>query len=132
MVRRGVLIPESELQEIARSAPRRIRGELVFSDADGGALDRNTMSKQVKAAMVRAGIPDASAHSLRHTFASRLAARGVPMQAIADLLGQNVARTTARYMHLQPEHLKQAMAALRRPAPKLHGSSMAVDPSYNS
>ena len=54
------------------------------------------------------------------------------MQAIADLLGQNVARTTARYMHLQPEHLQAAMAALRKPAPKLHGSSMAVDPKHDS
>ena len=84
------------------------------------------MSKQIKAAVIRASMKEASAHSLRHTFASRLAILGAPMQAIADLLGQNVATTTGRYMHLQPEHLKQAMALLKKPARNLHGSHMAT------
>ena len=64
--------------------------------------------------------------SLRHTFASRLAFRGIPMHAIGDLLGQNVATTTARYMHLLPEQLKQAMAALDGPPGDLRGSHMAA------
>ncbi len=51
------------------------------------------------------------------------------MQAIADLLGQNVATTTARYMHLQPEALRRAMETLQAP---LHGSDMAVTPSDES
>ena len=102
------------LQEIAELAPRRLRTELLFCDPDGKPLRMDAMSRQIKAAMIRAKIEDASAHSLRHTFASRLASDGVPMMVIADLLGQNAATTTARYMHLQPEHLKQAMAVLER------------------
>jgi integrase len=113
----------ARLREIAGSAPHHLRSELVFCDTSGGPLRNYEASKQLKAAMIRAGIADASAHTLRHTFASRLAARGVPMQAIADLLGQNVATTTARYMHLQPEALRRAMEALQTP---LHGSDMAV------
>ena len=102
----------AKLQKIAASLPRRLRSELVFSDSEARPFEPNWVSKQIKAAMVRARIDGASAHSLRHTFASRLAMKGIPMQAIADLLGQNVATTTARYMHLQPEYLKQAMKAL--------------------
>ena len=99
-----------KLQEIAESIPRRVRSELVFGDAEGAPLRNYEVSKLIKVAMIRAGIKDASADTLRHTFASRLAQRGAPMQAIADLLGQNVATTTA--MHLQPEHLRRAMAVL--------------------
>ena len=95
----------------------------------GAGLSRASMaSHQVKAAMVRADIPEASAHSLRHTFISRLTVRGVPMKAIADLVGQSTPTITARYMHLQPEHLRAAMEALERPAPNLHGSNASVKP----
>ena len=45
------------------------------------------------------------------------------MQVIDDLLGQNVATTTARYMHLQPEVLRRAMETLHAPT---HDSNMAV------
>ncbi|MCZ6619367.1 MAG: site-specific integrase, partial [Gammaproteobacteria bacterium] len=115
------------LEEIAESQPRRMRSELVFGDEEGNSIDRKLASHQVKAAMVRAGIPEASAHSLRHTFISRLTVRGVPMKAIADLVGQSTPTITARYMHLQPEHLRAAMEALERPAPNLHGSNMAAE-----
>jgi integrase len=115
-----------ELQAIAGSAPRHLRSELVFCDAQGAPLQNYEASKQIKAAMIRAGIKDASAHTLRHTFASRLAARGVPMKAIADLLGQNVATTTARYMHLQPQALRAAMESLRKP---LYGNDVAMKES---
>ncbi len=125
---KGRRIPYTRrLQEIAKSEPRKLRGELAFSDSEEKPIRPNIMSKQIKTAMVRAGIPEASAHSLRHTFVSRLAVRGVPMKAIADLVGQNTATITARYMHLQPEHLRAAMEALEGPAPNLHGSEVAVD-----
>jgi integrase len=110
------------LQAIANSIPRRLRSDLVFCDAEGDPLRNYEVSKQIKAAMIRARICDASAHSLRHTFASRLAARSVEMLAIGDLLGQSVATTTARYMHLQPEYLKRAMAVLEKAAPGLDGN----------
>jgi integrase len=126
---KGRRIPYSDrLRAIAEAGPRHLRGKLVFCGPEGEPLDPNAMSKQIKAAMVSAKLPEASAHSLRHTFASRLATRGVPMQAIADLLGQGAATTTARYMHLQPEHLRQAMRALEGPPPKLHGSNVATEP----
>ena len=113
------------LRGITRGIPRQIRGRLVFCGTEGQPLIAYWASKQVKAAMVRANIPKASAHTLRHTFASRLARRGVPMMAIADLLGQNVATTTARYMHLDPEYLKKAIAVLEEPGENLHGSNVA-------
>lgn len=42
-------------------------------------------------------------HLLRHTFGSRLAQRGVPIQKIAYLMGHTNIKTTMRYAHLSPQ-----------------------------
>jgi len=41
-------------------------------------------------------------HLLRHTFCSRLAKAGIPIQKIAYLAGHTTIRTTMRYSHLSP------------------------------
>jgi integrase len=42
-------------------------------------------------------------HILRHTFGSRLAQRGVPLQKIGYLMGHTSPTTTMRYAHLSPQ-----------------------------
>jgi hypothetical protein len=50
--------------------------------------------------------PAASFHELRHTYASRLAMRGVPMAVIAAQLGHSDTRMTERhYAHLGPTYV---------------------------
>jgi integrase len=51
-------------------------------------------------------------HSLRHTFASWLAADGVSLFAIQKLLGHSSSRVTEIYSHLQPEQLHQTVNRL--------------------
>lgn len=51
-------------------------------------------------------MPAASFHELRHTYASRLAMRGVPMGVIAAQLGHSDTRMTERhYAHLGPTYV---------------------------
>ncbi len=50
-------------------------------------------------------------HSLRHTFASWLAIRGVPLYVIGELLGHKTLEMTKRYSHLCPD-VKQGAVAL--------------------
>ena len=45
------------------------------------------------------GIKDFTWHCLRHTFASRLRMKGVPLEDIADLLGHKTLAMTVRYVH---------------------------------
>jgi site-specific recombinase XerD len=54
-------------------------------------------------------------HDLRHTFASRLIARGVPIEAIQNLLGHDSIRTTQGYVHSDAGQLKKYVDALDVP-----------------
>jgi hypothetical protein len=48
-------------------------------------------------------------HTLRHTFASHLATRGVPLNAVQQLMGHSTITTTMRYAHLAPSTLRAAI-----------------------
>ncbi len=72
-------------------------------------LDRcNFMNRYYRKAVREAGIEWATWHDLRHTFASRLAMRGVPLQTIAALLRHSTTNLVKRYAHLSPSYLKDA------------------------
>jgi integrase len=57
---------------------------------------------KVKLALGLEDCPVYHPHILRHTFGSRLAQAGVPLQKIAYLMGHTSIRTTMRYAHLCP------------------------------
>ena len=60
----------------------------------------------------RAGITDFRIHDTRHTFASRLVMKGVPLLEVSKLLGHSSLRMTMRYTHLAPEAYDAAIARL--------------------
>jgi integrase len=51
-------------------------------------------------------------HTMRHTFASRLASKGVGLQKIKELLGHVDISTTLKYAHLCPSDLADSVAIL--------------------
>ncbi len=63
-------------------------------------------------AMMGAGIRNFRCHDLRHTFASRLRIKGVPLEGIADLLGHKSLRVVRRYALLGPNKLRVAVSLL--------------------
>jgi len=65
--------------------------------------------------VTRLGLKDLTFHDLRHDAASTLAMAGVPLRTIAEILGHRDMRMTARYAHLSPQHLRDAMRALDAP-----------------
>lgn len=60
----------------------------------------------------KAGLRRIGWHVLRHTFASHLAMKGVPLQQIQLLMGHSDPRVTLRYAHLAPSILRDAINVL--------------------
>jgi site-specific recombinase XerD len=52
-------------------------------------------------------------HRLRHTYGTELAAAGIDLLALRQLMGHASPETTARYVHLSAEHLAAEYAAAR-------------------
>jgi integrase/recombinase XerC len=50
-------------------------------------------------------------HRLRHTYGTELAAAGIDLLVLRDLMGHASPETTAGYVHLSPEHLAAEYAA---------------------
>lgn len=90
------------LVEILR-AHRHMRSDLVFSRDDGTHMSGDMCWKPMKRCIRAAGLPDLSAHDLRHSYASQLVMAGVPLKAVQEYLGHADIKTTMRYAHLGPD-----------------------------
>jgi integrase len=110
----------------ALGAYRHERGPLVFCDAAGRVLTAGKLASPLLRACKGAKLRAIGWHVLRHTFASHLAMRGVPLKAIQELLGHASIVTTMRYAHLAPHVARDAVRLLDRvptSAPSLPGNS---------
>ncbi len=92
----------------------------VILREDGRWATKRVIDHCLYRAQRGADLPHKGPHILRHTFCSRLAARGASPKAIQELAGHVHSSTTDRYMHLAPSALKTAISLLE--APPRHGS----------
>jgi integrase len=77
--------------------------DLIFCEPDGNHHQPDLISQVIVRRMHKAGISDASMHTLRHTHASHLISNGVPLPAVSARLGHADANVTARiYSHALP------------------------------
>lgn len=83
--------------------------ELVFHRGDGRPLTCSTAQNALYRACARASLRPIGWHTFRHTFASWLAAAGVPIPVIQGLLGHSTIMMTMRYTHTAPEAYRQAV-----------------------
>jgi integrase len=91
--------------------------DLVFTRDDGAAWGTAHQARPLDEACARAKIePPATFHILRHTYASALAGRGVPMGVIAAQLGHADTRMTEKhYAHLSPNYVADTVRAALPP-----------------
>lgn len=86
------------------------------------------VSHRWQRACAGAGIEGVTLHILRHTCASRLVQRGVPIFTVSKWLGHSSVKVTERYAKLAPNSLSQALAALAgAPVPleeSVHGTQL--------
>lgn len=91
---------------------RHLRGPWVFCQEDGSMLTKGQIKWPLRRAQRKAGLTELGWHDLRHTFASHLAMRGVPLKAVQELLGHATIDVTMRYAHLAPSALRNAVDVL--------------------
>ncbi len=114
-------VPRPAVQVLARylrnGRPRTDRPELFLSVLSPlGPMHRSGVAVAFQRHVHRSGLPLAgySPYSLRHAFAMRLLERGVGIKAIGDLLGHHTLESTAVYLRLNTEALRDV--ALSVPA----------------
>jgi integrase len=85
---------------------------LIFCEPDGSYHKPDLISQTVIRRLRKAGIDNASFHTLRHTHASNLLSRGVPLPAVSARLGHTDTNVTARiYSHALPADDQRAADA---------------------
>ena len=101
----------------------------VFLDTDKQPFDGKRLIRRLAKVCKKAGMRKIGWHVLRHTFASHLAMRGVPLNAIQELMGHSTITTTMRYAHLAPSTLRSAIDMLN---PKMMLSASFGQPVGNA
>jgi integrase len=84
----------------------------VFTDAKGQPFEGDRLNRALTNVCKKAGLRRVTWHVLRHTFASHLAMRGVPLHIVQILLGHASVTTTMRYAHVSPSALRPAIDML--------------------
>jgi integrase len=94
--------------------------ELIFKAAH--------IETSVKIEGRRTRTPEATFHSLRHTFVSLAANAGVPLPVVQSIVGHSSTAMTRHYYHENEEMLRQAVAAIPS-LDDLKGSKSGSKPS---
>ena len=99
--------------------PRTVRTELFLSIAAPlGPMRRGGVAEAFRRCVERSGLPltGHSPYGLRHGFAMRLLGRGVGLKTIGDLLGHNTFESTAVYLRLDTDALRDVALPVPRSA----------------
>lgn len=99
-----------ELRSLRQDA---LSDQHVFSCARTG-LKLTTFRHTWERACKQARISGLRFHDLRHTFATRLRAKGVHEMDIMTLLGHTTLQMTSRYTHAMPQNLRTAVDSLNK------------------
>ncbi len=114
---RIIPINKTLFQVLVRIQPKifRMGRNYVFPKQAGQSYSVDYISHKFKKAARLAGIgEDIHFHSLRHSFASNLIRRGVPIVTVKELLGHADISTTMIYSHVRRDDLVSAVKVLEK------------------
>ena len=88
-------------------------GDFVFTSRDGGRIMPEEPTQLLDAALEEAGLAHIRFHDLRHSTASLLLSKSVPMKVVQEIMGHSSFQITAEtYSHLVANELQEAMQAM--------------------
>jgi len=82
----------------------------------GRPMTEAGLRKVFRTHRARSGASRVRPHRLRHTYGTELAAAGIDLLVLRELMGHASPETTARYVHLSPDTLAAEFAAARAAA----------------
>jgi site-specific recombinase XerD len=93
-------------------SPRR-KGAYLFPGKNDGATNNSTIQRRIERYRQAAALTcRITPHVLRHSFATEMYKRGVPLQAIGDMLGHRSIEESAVYLHVNRQMQRQALLSL--------------------
>jgi len=110
---------------IAAQTPAATTTDLVFNDRH---LTPSNVSLTFLRACRSVGVSDFRFHDLRHTAASWMRMRGADIHTVAQVLGHKDLRMAARYQHLSPAFLAEAVGLLDQAYGELKNSTILEAP----
>lgn len=110
---RHVALSEEGIRFFERQITGKRRDQLFFVREQGQRWKRADQRRPLAAACAKIGLTDVTFHGFRHTYASRLAMKGVPFAVIAAQLGHADTRMVEKhYGHLTPNYIADTVRAL--------------------
>lgn len=83
----------------------------LFLNYRGSRLSARSVQRHMGRYVVQAGIPDATPHGLRHSFATHLLDAGVDLRSIQEMLGHASLASTQVYTKVSLDHIMGAYDA---------------------
>jgi integrase len=109
---RHVVLSIEGREFFARQCLGKLPGALLFTKASGRKWSASDQQRPVVAAGTAAKIAPITFHGIRHTYASRLAMKGVPLAVIAAQLGHaDIRMVEKHYGHLAPNYVADTVRA---------------------
>lgn len=122
--KRSVPLTDDAVQFFSQVTAGRARDALILTRDEDGAWGKSHQFRPLREACGNANIMQAASfHILRHTFASRLAMRGVPMAVVAAALGNTEAVCVRHYAHLSPSYVSDTI--------RQHAGGLGIVPKSN-
>lgn len=110
---RHIFLSEDGLRFCRRLTESRKIDDTLLVRSNGQSWTKDAVKKPMRRACKIVGRKGLGFHQLRHSFATRLLSRGVPMKIVADQMGHSSARMLEKhYAHIQDSHVQQIIGSL--------------------
>jgi len=111
----GILrgVRKRQAEDRLRAGSAWVETNFVFTTELGHPCDPRNALRAFKVAAERVGVPEAGLHTLRHSAASVMLSKGVPLKVVSEILGHSSTAITGDvYGHVAPDVAADAMRTL--------------------